>query len=244
MNCARRDVIVRVFLGLLLALFLTLATQPLQAQVVKRQEVIRASEQQLQKVLQNSGEEMRVTRVFYRHDLPLPDGKVSFSVDSHPEELKPGRQHVAVNVAVDGKVATVIKVSATLKQRVKYLTFRRHMKRGDVVVEADLQWTQADMERAMPDLVLDSKMVIGQATTRQIPADKPLKSSWFDAPVVVERGDRVQVAAVHGALHIQAVGVAQADGRVGETIAMENPVSRRRFDARILAPGRAQVTMW
>lgn len=227
-----------------LLLVMVLLAFPAQAQVVKRQDVIRESGERLRAMVEKSGHGMRVERVFFRDDLTLPEGKVSWSLATDAGSLNPGRQRVAVDVAVNGKVVNTIQVTATVKQLVKYLVLRRNLKRGDVVAEGDLQWEEAELEREIPGLMQDAKGLIGQATTRSVSANKPLQGDWFAAPVVVARGDRVQVAVVQGPLRIETVGVAQAAGRVGETIVLENPESRRRYSARILGPGQAQTLTW
>ncbi|MBF0272178.1 MAG: flagellar basal body P-ring formation protein FlgA [Magnetococcales bacterium] len=230
--------------GLLMGLLTFSASFSAQAQVLQRSDVIRESEQRIKALLDQENGGVRLERVFYRDELTLPDGKVTWKVVPSAEEWRTGRQNVPVEVSVNGKVATVIQVAVTLKQSMRYLVLRRPLKRGDVVTDADLKWEESELERPPVGLVEDPKRVVGQSVTRQIQANRPLQSDWFSAPVVVTRGERVQVAASRGGLHIETTAVAHTAGRVGETIVLENPSSRRRFDARVTGPGRAEVVAW
>lgn len=214
------------------------------AQVVERQVVMRESEQRLKALLEGSGGELRVSQVFFRDPLNLPDGRVDWAIRDGVGELKPGRQSVAVAVTVDGRPATVIQVAATLKQLAGYPVLRRAVKRGEVVSEADLRWEEKELDREIPGLVRDAGQVAGQAAAREIKPNRPLQEEWFGSPVAVKRGERLRVVMERGPLTIETVGVARSAGRVGETISLENPDSHRRFEARILEPGRAKALSW
>ncbi|MEO5331031.1 MAG: flagellar basal body P-ring formation chaperone FlgA [Magnetococcus sp. YQC-5] len=242
MGCIRQNRALGMTSGVML--LLTMLPLSASAQVIPRQEVIRASEQGLRSITEQSEKKLRVEKVFFRDELRLPDGEVTWSVRTKPETLKPGRNTIPVEISIAGKVTKIIQVAVTLKQHVKYLTVRRTLKRGDTVAESDLQWEEAELAHVVPSLVQDPSQLIGHSAIRQIQAGKPLQSEWFGTPVVVARGDRVHVTVERGVLSIETVGVAQSAGRIGETIVLENPESRRRYDARILGPGRAQTLMW
>ncbi|MBF0294372.1 MAG: flagellar basal body P-ring formation protein FlgA [Magnetococcales bacterium] len=230
--------------GLLAGMLLSGIAVTAQAQVIGRQEVMREAGERLRVMVEKSGKGLRMERVFYRSDLNLPDGKVDWRVTTPVGDLAPGRNQVAVEVAVNGQAPTLIQVTANLKQRIRYLTLRRPLKRGDVVTEADLKWEEVEAERNQDGMVTDMAALVGQSAIRSLQAGKPLRIDWFDTPVVVARGERVQVVMESGPLRIEAVGVARAPGRVGETIALENPDSHRRFNARVVGPGRAQAMTW
>ncbi|MBF0192316.1 MAG: flagellar basal body P-ring formation protein FlgA [Magnetococcales bacterium] len=227
--------------GLLVGLMTISASWSVQAQVLQRSDVIRESEQRIKALLDEENGGIRLERVFFRDELSLPDGKVTWKVVPPADEWRSGRQNVPVEVSVNGTVATVIQVAVTLKQSFRYLVLRRPLKRGAVVTDADLRWEENELDRPPVGLVEDPKQVVGQAVTRQIQANRPLQSDWFSAPQVVARGERIQVAAVRGALRIETTAVAQSAGRMGEVIVLENPTSRKRFDARVTGPGRAEV---
>jgi flagella basal body P-ring formation protein FlgA len=214
-----------------------------EAQVLSRTAVIQESEQRIKSLLADEPGNMRLEKVFYRDSLNLPDGKVSWKVVPGGE-WQAGRQNIPVEVSVNGKVAMVIQVAATLKQSTRYLVLKRPLKRGEVVTESDLQWEESELDRPPMGLVEDPKRVVGQSAARQLQANRPLQSDWFAAPQVVARGERIQVAATRGALHIETVAVAKSAGRLGEVIVLENPMSHKKFDARITGPGRAEVTAW
>ncbi|MBF0179683.1 MAG: flagellar basal body P-ring formation protein FlgA [Magnetococcales bacterium] len=230
--------------GLLAGLVLTGIAVTAQAQVIGRQEVMREAGERLRVMVDKSGKGLRLDRVFYRGDLNLPDGQVAWRVTTPVGDLAPGRNQVALEVAVNGQAPTLIQLTANLKQRIRYLTLRRPLKRGDVLAEGDLKWEETEVDRNMEGMASDMAALVGQSATRSLQAGKPLRLDWFDTPVLVARGERVQVLMESGALRIETVAVAMASARAGEIIAMENPDSHRRFNARVVGPGRAQAMTW
>jgi flagella basal body P-ring formation protein FlgA len=52
----------------------------------------------------------------------------------------------------------------------------------------------------------------------------------------------VEVEAVHGGAHLKLEGIAEGSGAPGETIPIQNPVSKQRFMARVECKGKVVVT--
>lgn len=220
-----------------------LAVLPAEAQVMQRMEVIQQSEQQIHALLEKEGEGLRLDRVLFRDDLNLPDGQVHWKVVPNGE-WRAGRQAVPVEIAVNGKTVTVVQVQAMLKQSFRYLVLTRPLKRGEVVTEADLKAVEGELDRPSVGMLEDARQVIGQAANKSVQANRPLQNDWFTAPHVVNRGERVQVIVSKGGLRIETSGIAKSAGKLGETIAFENPISHQKFEARVVGPGRAEALVW
>jgi flagella basal body P-ring formation protein FlgA len=82
---------------------------------------------------------------------------------------------------------------------------------------------------------------VGLIPRRQISVGTVVQKQWFSAPPLVKQGDIVKVEVVRGAAKIEADGIAESTGALGETIAVLNPDSKRRFRARIESAGRVSV---
>ena len=82
----------------------------------------------------------------------------------------------------------------------------------------------------------------GHAMARGLPVGTVL--SWREvAPrLLVQRGSRVEVVAVSGALTITMKGLAMQSGARGETIVVRNPESRRDFSAVVVGENQARIT--
>jgi len=82
---------------------------------------------------------------------------------------------------------------------------------------------------------------VGKWPRTAIPSGTAIRATMLEDPKVVVRGDTVTVAVFNGAAHLEMEGLAEGSGAVGETIAVLNPDSHRRFSARVAGKGRVSV---
>jgi len=112
---------------------------------------------------------------------------------------------------------------------------------GRVLEPQDLRLESRDDVPAAGSFLKDIAEAAGRIPRRPVSAGTALRPEWLDTTKEVQRGDTVQVEVIRGAAHLRLDGVALAGGAVGETIAIENPTSKRRFRARVEAKGRVVV---
>jgi flagella basal body P-ring formation protein FlgA len=84
--------------------------------------------------------------------------------------------------------------------------------------------------------------VAGKVPRRAIARGTALRAEWLEPAKVVLRGETVRVEAVRGGARLELECVAEASGAIGDTIPIRNPVSQRRFPARVESKGRVVVT--
>lgn len=82
---------------------------------------------------------------------------------------------------------------------------------------------------------------IGKQPRRTIRAGTALAAKAVMEPPAVRRGDMVTVTAARGGARLELAARAENTAVVGQRIALLNPISRRRFWARVDGPGRASV---
>ena len=82
----------------------------------------------------------------------------------------------------------------------------------------------------------------GKVLRRSVARGTALRAEWLEPAKVVLRGETVRVEAVRGGARLELECVAEASGAVGETIPVLNPVSKRRFQARVESKGRVVAT--
>jgi flagellar basal body P-ring formation protein FlgA len=91
-------------------------------------------------------------------------------------------------------------------------------------------------------LVSTVEEVAGKVSRRAIAAGVSLRTEWLEPAKVVMRGETVEVEAVHGGARLKLEGMAEASGAIGETIPIQNPASKQRFQARVESKGKVIVT--
>jgi flagella basal body P-ring formation protein FlgA len=114
--------------------------------------------------------------------------------------------------------------------------------RPGVALEASQLRSETREEVPAAGFVGTTEEAAGKVSRRAIAAGMALRVDWLEPAKVVMRGEIVQVEAVHGAAVLKLEGVAEASGAIGETIPIQNPVSKQRFQARIESKGKVVVT--
>lgn len=228
------------------ALFCLLAfgSGPAVAATLSRADLSRELGGHLRAVLKASGSELRLVSLHYGKVLDLPDGALTWELEANPDTLQPGRETLMATALVDGAPATTLSVSALFIQKVRVPVARSNIRRGDVVAADDFKWQEVELTRPLPGLVRRPGTLVGKAAIRPVRAGVALRQGWFDAPMAVDRGDRVRIQVVRGGLKIDTNAVALAKGRVGDLIQVRNPKSNVRYEARVTGPGLARVQAW
>ena len=116
------------------------------------------------------------------------------------------------------------------------LVWARNINTGEIVSAEDLTWGRAV---SPADAVGDPDAVIGLAARRPLRANAAAASRDVSAPVVIRRGETVQVAWRSGGLTLRLQATAQGAAAVGEPLRVLNPSSRRTFDVVATGPGQA-----
>jgi flagella basal body P-ring formation protein FlgA len=81
----------------------------------------------------------------------------------------------------------------------------------------------------------------GRVPRRAIAAGSMVQPQWLEARRLVQKGDTVKVEVTSGSTRLEAEGVAESSGALGDFISVQNPDSKRRFRARVESLGRVSV---
>ncbi|MBF0188656.1 MAG: flagellar basal body P-ring formation protein FlgA [Magnetococcales bacterium] len=215
------------------------------AQTVEKELLGNAVGQRLQSVLSARGEAIKVVSVNVRQNLDLPDGPIQLRMQiPAQDQVKIGYQIIPVTILVNGQEERTIRTTAVLKRWIRVPILKKDVSRGEIISSHDLAWKMKLANRPIPGQAESLDELIGQAATRTIRAGQPLMARWFQKPLAVDRGQRVEVMVSKGGMRIKAVGVAAQKGYVGESIRIRNPASNRLYLAKVTGPGSAQVELY
>ncbi len=113
---------------------------------------------------------------------------------------------------------------------------------GSVIEPTDIDWVQLPANRVNAQVLMDPASLIGMAARRPLRADTPLRAFDIEAPVIIERGEIVNLIFQSGPLTLSARARALENGADGELITFVNLQSNRTVEAVADGPGRARVT--
>lgn len=148
-----------------------------------------------------------------------------------------------VKVRCNDQKPWAIFVPLQFQQWKTVVTATRPLLRNHTIGPEDIELREVALDRPGEQYLPQIKLALGQLTTRNIEAGKPLKNNILKAPKLVKRGDQVVIIASNGSVSVKMNGKAMADGRRNEQITVQNLSSKRLIKARVVDRGTVQTVM-
>jgi flagella basal body P-ring formation protein FlgA len=142
-------------------------------------------------------------------------------------------------IIVHGGPAAPSAGSAAVHGNVEVLTYTRSLAAGEILQPTDLAWIKA--AAAPSDSPDDAEMVIGQAAKRPLRAGAVVLSRDVGAALVIKAGDIVTVTYEADGITLSLEGKAMATAGVGDTLAVQNTLSKKVVQTVVTGPGQAVV---
>jgi flagella basal body P-ring formation protein FlgA len=105
----------------------------------------------------------------------------------------------------------------------------------------NLSLGRVDMFASNGGLVTDPEQAAGKILRVGLLAGSPILTPFLDLPIVVHRGQKVVLNLTASTMMIKAIAVALEDGRVGDSIALENPDSKKTLHATVAEDGSVEM---
>ena len=145
-------------------------------------------------------------------------------------------------VIVDKGTSTErVRVRGDMNETTEVLTLVRPLARGDVVGRDDVQLDRVPKRTAGAFRGIDPAEIVGLAAKRQLRPGQPVIPSDFSRPVLVTRGESVQIVYETPGLVLAARGQALESGAKGDLVTVINPQSKRTIHGTVTGPGRVIV---
>ncbi len=91
------------------------------------------------------------------------------------------------------------------------------------------------------DMFLDIEEVVGKQLRRSIATGVPISRKSIGSPIVIQRGDLLEVESVAGPVSVRTSGRALADGAIGDPILVENTAVRKKLMATVIGYRKVQI---
>jgi flagella basal body P-ring formation protein FlgA len=101
----------------------------------------------------------------------------------------------------------------------------RRMMPDEIVSEGDIVTIDFPMGRLNEFSITDSSELVGRQVRRMLPEGRPVMAQSVMAPLVITRGERVQIRYDDGGLTLSAPGRALVDAAEGEPVRVVNLIS-------------------
>ena len=174
--------------------------------------------------------------VLYSADHPVTLVIHTLQVDTQAKRWQAQAYFVA-----NGKTESVKPIAGTYAVLVDVPVLTRQFNRGDIIEDKDITIRAFPERQLRKDTVTDAKSLIGLTTRSGISPDRPIHTSEITPPMVIKRGDLVEMLFSTPYIKIKTTGIALEDGAKGAAIRVKNQKSERAVSAVVLSSGRVQV---
>jgi flagella basal body P-ring formation protein FlgA len=106
---------------------------------------------------------------------------------------------------------------------------------------AQLTSGRADQLAGSAGLITDPRQVEGKVLRVGLMAGNPVLSSQLDLPIAVHRGQNVVLTLTDQSMILKTTALAMEDGRVGDSITVQNPASQKSLRATVSRDGGVEI---
>lgn len=117
----------------------------------------------------------------------------------------------------------------------------RQLKRGDIIREADVELRSLDEPPRRIKAATSIKEVIGREVTRLFLPEQPIDQRQLRRPLLVRRGQAVQVKAKAAGVVITTTARATEEGALGDIIVLQSIENREKYAAQVTGLQRAEI---
>ena len=158
-------------------------------------------------------------------------------------EFRPG-ESFSGNTVIKLSVAGIAHwLTARLELFVLAPVARRALSRGQTLTADDVALQKIARGLLRGSKAPDQDGWVGQRLSCDLNAGEALQAFMLQRPVVVSRGERVEIVVEGDGLRLQASGKALSAGRVGDTVSVQNDASGNKLQAEVVAPGQVRILL-
>lgn len=140
-----------------------------------------------------------------------------------------------------GSMVQTIPVRLTLAPHPTMPAFRSSLPRGTVVREHHLTTVAVPADKLSGIHAVSAEQIIGKQTRSNVRPGLPIDPQDLRAPVLVSRGELIEVRVVGGGITVTSNAKSMEDGSQSQLIEIETVPNRKRLVARVVSVGMVEV---
>jgi len=134
-------------------------------------------------------------------------------------------------------------VPVTVEQYTQVVVAAKPVAKGQALDIEDLQIARQNISKLRGGYFSRTQDVVGMIAKRNLRAGKTVSNKQLKPPLLIKRGDRVDIIAKTTGLEIRMVGKALSAGAKGQKIAVSNISSKRKIEAVVVENGLVRIKM-
>ena len=151
------------------------------------------------------------------------------------------RMCVWLDFSMEGRIVKSIPVWFSVAAYRQVPVARRALRPNELTSSTDFILSGMDVAAGGKPAASSVAEVTAKRARRYIPVNSPVGVGDFSTPLAVMRHQEVSVLIASGPITIEAKGVSQEDGAIGQVIKVRNPANEATYLARVANDGQVQV---
>jgi len=189
-------------------------------------------------ILENSPwnqQDINIQRVRFSGVALIPTGKMTYEIRAFSsKERFIGNVTAIVDLYVDGERASSLSVVGKVEVYANVYHASRPLKQNEMLSAADLEVHKINITEAADRFATLPDQAENRRVLRNVGVHQPLELKDLDKPLVLKRGDPVKIVYEEPGLSVTAKGQANADGGVGDTLAVINVSSNKTVYCKVV----------
>lgn len=144
-------------------------------------------------------------------------------------------------IMAGNKTETVKPVAGRYDAVVTVPVLTRQLRRGDVIEQADLELRKVPERQLRKDTITDASQLLGKSPLRMISPNRPVRSAEISSPMMIKKGQTVEMHYTTPYMNIRTTGEALEDGGEGALVRVQNLTSQKAVSGRVVAAGKVEV---
>jgi flagellar basal body P-ring formation protein FlgA len=210
-------------------------------QVISKGQIEEIVRQHVLKTTAAKPEDVHVQTVGMEEPLIVPDGTLSWEVQSPLHDPVSGGTALTIQFYVNGNRLLSSRVVSKVQVFQTVVCAARSLKRDEIVGAADLRLLRINVAHHPERFRTEVDQVAGKRLTADVDANQPVDTEALDKAVTVKRGSTVMVVYHREGLSLTAKGQAKEDGTLGDRVKVINMDSKRTLLCRVIDPHTVEV---
>ena len=211
--------------------------------IIVKRESIQITQEQIEEifkkfVFENSPwkqEDINIQRVRFSGLPVIPTGNMTYEVTaSSAKERFIGNVTATVDFYVNSEKVRTLGVVGKVEVFGNVYLASRPLKQNEMISGADLELHKMNLTDTADRFATRLDQVENRRVLRNLGVHQPLEIRDLDMPLVLKRGDSVKIVYDEPGLSVTAKGQANADGGVGDTLAVTNISSKKTVYCKVV----------
>ncbi|MFC2077166.1 flagellar basal body P-ring formation chaperone FlgA [candidate division KSB1 bacterium] len=188
-----------------------------------------------------SGDRVRLEFRPVKDEVTIPDRNLGFSIEPVGDCDYLGYTLFNLIAQEDGREVARISVACNIRVFRPVLVSTSRIVREKDFSNDNISLEERELTELRGSPLSSPDEAVGLVATRIISPGRVITTDMAGPPLVILKGDRVQIEALAGQIMIRLAGEAVRDGRVGEFITVRNLSTNKRLDARVIGDHKVQI---